>query len=73
MTTKYSDYTVIHPYMYVVHLCVLCVHVCVYMRVFLHVCTINVERFAGLNISGFSHMKVFAGIRLRYFGQQCLL
>ena len=35
--------------------------------------TIYVERFAGLNIRGFSPMKFFAEIILRHIGHQCLL
>ena len=35
--------------------------------------TINVERFAGVNIRGFSPMKFFAEILSRCIGHQCLL
>ena len=35
--------------------------------------TINVERFAGLNIRGFSPVKFFTEIFLRCLGQQYLL
>ena len=34
--------------------------------------TVNVERFAGLNVHGFSPMKVFVAILLRCLGQQCV-
>ena len=34
--------------------------------------TVNMERFAGLNIHGFSPMKVFAAILLWCLGQQCV-
>ena len=34
---------------------------------------INVERFAGLNICGFSRIKFFVEILLQCIGHQCLL
>ena len=35
--------------------------------------TVNLERFAGLNIHGFNSMKFFAEIILQCIGHQCLL
>ena len=35
--------------------------------------TVNGERFTGLNICGFSPMKFFTRIFLRYLGQQCVI
>ena len=35
--------------------------------------TVNRERFAGLNIRGFSPMKFFTEIILQCIGHQCLL
>ena len=35
--------------------------------------TVNVERFAGLNICGFSPLKIFVGILSQCLSQQCLL
>ena len=35
--------------------------------------TLNKERFAGLNIRGFSPMKFFVEILSQFIGHQCLL
>ena len=37
------------------------------------VCTVDVEKFTGLNFHGFNPSKVFAEIPSRFLSQKCLL
>ena len=51
---------------YLIHTCVSCV-------VTLMQCTIDGERFAGINAHGFNLIEVFAELLLRCLGQKCFL